>query len=337
MNSFGEFVFDDAVAVDDLKLLQDYVVAISSKGIVPILSSAHLSHLTRVKEDILFAMSNDPNSFYREFRLRKKSGGYREIKAPLPSLAYVQRWLLRNVLEPMEPHSTCKSYRTGYSTLDNARYHRGQNKVLKLDVLNFFGSLRARWVYNLFQGVGYTKSVSTLLTNLCCLEGVLPQGAPTSGAISNLLLREFDEEILNFSQSNGIRYTRYADDMTFSGKDFDLKSVKQKVSSELNILRLKLNPSKIRCFSRAQRQEVTGVVVNDKLSVPLEYRKKLRQELYYINKFGISAHARFLRYASVRSCLESLIGKVAYVKSVHKKEKFWRDSHSSLLLMRAEL
>lgn len=112
-----------------------------------------------------------------------------------------------------------------------------------------------------------------MLTNLCCLNGSLPQGAPTSPMLSNIVLEDFDNEIGLYAIEQKIRYTRYADDMTFSG-DFNAGKVISKVKRQLNDLGLKLNDEKTRTRGRGQRQEVTGIVVNEKMQLPRSERKR---------------------------------------------------------------
>ena len=106
-----------------------------------------------------------------------------------------------------------------------------------------------------------------MLTKLCCLEDCLPQGAPTSPMLSNIIMKEFDNVVAKYTGNKKIRYTRYADDMTFSG-DFNPGQIISFIKKELNRLGLKLNEGKIRTRCIWQRQEVTGIVVNEKMQLP---------------------------------------------------------------------
>ena len=121
-------------------------------------------------------------------------------------------------------------------------------------------------MYAFFARLGYTIPVATMLENLCCLGGTLPQGAPTSPSLSNLLMRGVDKRIAGFIKQKGIFYTRYADDMTFSG-DFEPGMVIKFVRSVLHDVGLQINEKKLRVRRPSQRQEVTGVVVNEKIQV----------------------------------------------------------------------
>jgi len=137
--------------------------------------------------------------------------------------------------------------------------------------------------------LGYSKSVAGLLTNLCCFNKSLPQGAPTSPALSNLIFKHADNRISGFAMKLGIRYTRYSDDITFSG-NIKTGQIIKFVRKVLNEEGLSLNYSKIRLMQTHQRQEVTGITVNNKLQAPRFLRRKLRQQFYYINKFGLASH-----------------------------------------------
>lgn len=134
--------------------------------------------------------------------------------------------------------------------------------------------------------MGFSSEVAKALTDLTVLRGSLPQGAPTSPAISNLVMRNVDDVCDRFARSISVGYTRYADDLTFSGT-FRVKRVLDKVTAILRGVGFELNPEKTRLMLRHQRQEVTGVVVNEHLQVPRSVRRGLRQEIYYIKAFGL--------------------------------------------------
>ena len=155
----------------------------------------------------------------------------------------IQRWILENILYRFEVSPYAKAYIKNKSIKDNVRFHRRQRKVLSLDVKNFYNHLTDWMVYQLFIEVGYSESVAMMLTNLCCLDGSLPQGAPSSAALSNILMKDFDYKVGYFCKKSKIRFTRYADDMTFSG-DFDEVKVISFVKKSLKDLQLTTNDEK---------------------------------------------------------------------------------------------
>jgi RNA-directed DNA polymerase len=248
-----------------------------------------LALLVGYKYEYLLRVSNNPEKFYRTFTIPKKSGGERDISEPLPSLKEIQRWILDEILNRYPISRYAKAYVRKRSIRENARFHVNKKLVLTIDVMDFFPSLRYNKVYGLFVGLGYSVPVATMLSNLCCLNGGLPQGAPTSPALSNILMINVDKRISGFIKKKEIRYTRYADDMNFSG-DFEPGMVIKYIRDVLRDANLQINEKKIRIRTPGQRQEVTGVIVNEKIQAPKEMRRKLRQSVYYIEKFGLASH-----------------------------------------------
>ena len=224
---------------------------------VPIIYNLeHFSRLVGYQKKYVKAACCGSSSFYRSFTIKKKNGGERKISEPLPSLKEIQRWILDNILNQVEISRYAKAYIKGKSVKENARFHRAQNVVLSLDITDFFGSIHTKAVYDIFKALGYTRKLSWQLAYLCSLDNSLPQGAPTSAAISNIILKEFDEAIGKYTFTHKIRYTRYADDMTFSG-DFDAAELIRIVKEQLKPYGFKLNRDKTRTRKQGQRQEVT--------------------------------------------------------------------------------
>ena len=199
--------------------------------------------------------------------------------------------------------------------------------MLKLDVRHFFDSV----IYPLvkekaFPAERYSEANRILLTILCTFRDALPQGAPTSPAISNLILRDFDDVVGGWCRARGIAYTRYCDDMTFSGGALEPGELLPLVREELGKLGLYLNDGKTRLLGPGRRHTVTGVVVNEKLSAPREYRRRLRQELYCCRRFGPASHlARLGSEESEERYLARLLGQVEYVLSIEPDDREMRE------------
>ena len=182
-----------------------------------LISDNKLSNKEKLK--LLYTISNHAEKHYKVFKIPKKNGGYRTIYEPDYTLKIIQENILTNVLNERIISSYAKAYKKGLSLLDNALPHLHQKIVLKLDIKDFFPSIDFLKVYKkVFPRNIYPKAVASLLTNLVTYNNTLPQGAPTSSYISNLVLRSFDIKIGSFCQSKNIAYTRYCDDMTFSGE-----------------------------------------------------------------------------------------------------------------------
>ncbi len=290
-----------------------------NKNLPIIYNQEHLCLLLGYQEEYILAASNSAFKFYRSYEIPKKNGGFRRISEPLPSLKEIQRWILDNILESIEVSPYAKAYIKKKSIKENAKFHKGQEIVLSLDMKNFFDSITSDKVYNCFKELGYKKDVVVLLTNLCCANGCLPQGAPTSPMLSNIILKDFDNKIGKYTNEKKIRYTRYADDMTFSG-DFSPGQIISYVKKLLNKLGLKLNDSKTRTRKKEQRQEVTGIVVNKKMQLPKSIRKKIRQEMYYIKKFGLESHMQYCKIDKMNYVLH-LKGRIEYGLFINPYDK----------------
>ena len=270
----------------------------------------------------LYAISNNIGKHYHKVKLPKKSGGYRNLSVPDAVLKSVQKRITEVLLIHMPVSRYAKAYRYGSSTLRNAKHHVGRQVVLKLDILHFFDSIRYSTVKNkVFPEVIYAEPLRILLTMLCYYKDALPQGASSSPAITNILLYEFDEQIGQWCRERGIAYTRYCDDMTFSG-DFEPAELIRFIRPELKKLGFLLNEQKTRIQRPGQRQNVTGIVVNEKMSIPADYRRKLRQELYYCRKFGIQEHLQKIGLEiPVDVHRLQLLGKVNYVLQLHPEDR----------------
>lgn len=276
-----------------------------------------LSSLERdlgIPAKILYAVSNSLGRHYRMVSIPKKTGGVRNLMVPDGVLKTIQRRISDVLLAHMPVSQYATAYRFGTSTLRNASVHVGKPVVLKLDIYHFFDSIPYSLVKEkAFPTQIYAEQIRTLLTMLCYHKDVLPQGAPSSPAIVNIILADFDERIGQWCAQWGIAYTRYCDDLTFSG-NFEPKDVVGFVTAQLKSLGLLLNTNKTRVQRQGQQQLVTGVIVNEKPGVPAIYRRRLRQELYYCQKFGVGEHLKSLAQGiSEEAYLRQLLGKVNYV------------------------
>ena len=296
----------------------DYAEALYLHQVPVIYNPTHLSGLVGYKKEYLKKASLFPNYFYRDFEVAKKNGSKRLISEPLPSLKEIQIWILRNILYKIPSSAFAKAYKPTVTLLENLRFHKKQSKVFTLDLENFFPSIRVEAVENEFLKLGYSKIVSKLLSKLCTRNGTLPQGAPTSPYLSNLVFKEADAAIAAYCKEHKIRYTRYADDMNFSG-DFDENELLQKVTETVEKMGLQINAKKTKLMTTGMRQTVTGVVVNEKPQVVFYKRNELRQALYYIQKFGFEEHREY-KEIDQKNYLEHLLGKINFVLQINPKD-----------------
>lgn len=280
---------------------------------------------------LLYGLANHAEEHYKKVQIPKRNGKIRILYVPDSLLKYIQKQILHNVLMTL-PLSPCASaYKKGCSLRENALPHLEKPTVLKLDISDFFGNITFISVYqHAFPGELFPPSLRTLLAHLCCYRDFLPQGAPTSPYISNLVMLPFDRYMENWCRSREITYTRYCDDLTFSGS-FNPSTVIHKASSFLLRVGFQVNPEKTRISTQGQRQSVTGIVVNKKAQLPKEYRRRLRQEIYYIEKFGIKEHLEKIHSSSdPEKYLESLEGKVRYVLQINPLDREFSEALTRL-------
>jgi hypothetical protein len=229
---------------------------------------------------------------YRIFDVAKRGGGRRPIESPRIFLKVVQRFILHHILADRPVHEAVYSFVPSTAAaprrnaITNARQHLGGSYLAKIDISDFFGSLRYRWVQEVYDGISViTPGAGQLLARLSTIPHengpwtYLPQGAPTSPMISNLALRSFDDYMAGLSADLGVVYTRYADDIAISGRD--RRSVKvaallarRQLTSEP--LRLTVHARKSRFVGPAEQQRVTGVVVNEQALPPRKLRRRVR-------------------------------------------------------------
>ena len=288
------------------------------------LSSFNLVNTNDMKKmnKLLYGISNNIDSNYDEIIIKKKNKGLRYLSEPSPILKEIQKRILKNVLEGKITSPNSHAYKKGYSAISNAKVHTNCKVILKLDIKNFFDSINFNMVYNsCFNETLYPKKMGMILTNLCMYNNKLPQGAPTSGYISNIVLRDFDYEVSKYCMKKMINYTRYSDDMTFSG-NFEVRPLIKMINKLLYERGFRLNKSKIKVIWHKTRQQVTGGVVNEKINVSKSFRRKIRQEVYYILKYGVDDHIerRNIKLSS-HKYLEKLIGKINYVLSVNPLDR----------------
>lgn len=243
---------------------------------------------------------------YHRFSIAKKSGGVRIISAPQAKLKAAQRFILDELLTKFPLSNAAHGFAAGRSIVSNAAPHVGAAILLNVDLRDFFPTVTYRRVKGLFRAIGYNEEVAIVLALLCTepeitetqLDGVtyfvargerkLPQGAPTSPAISNALCRRLDARLGGWCAKHGFTFTRYADDLTLSTHDRNanvgeaLAVVRRLVAAEGFVV----HPDKVRVVRQGGRQEVTGVVVNQKLSVPRDELRRFRALLFQLEHDG---------------------------------------------------
>lgn len=323
----------------------------------------HLAYIANVDFSFLRKIvSRNINDPYKIFRLKKNTGrGFRIISIPDPELMKVQRWINKNILTLGRPNSVSYAFMEGISVKDAAELHCGCRWLIKLDVRQFFETISEIPVYRVFRKFGYQPLVSFELTRLCSRLGSntkarnkkrwlankdkynvinqykhyrmghLPQGAPTSPMLSNLVMESFDESILKIANECNLVYTRYADDLAFSTKsnEFTREDAKHFIYQVYDVMKqygLSPNTSKTKIVPPGSRKIILGLLVDgERPKLTREFRNNLRQHIYYLrnSQIGPAEHARkrgFTSLLGLRHHIEGLISYAAHIDPMLAKK-----------------
>lgn len=292
-----------------------YIDSMLNKKLPIIFEPEHLSELFGRSQFFTNGVVRSSDAYYRRFELKKRSGGTRPIDVPYPSLLECQYWIYKNILSNVKFSYCAHGFARKKSIVTNAKIHVGQNELLKLDLKDFFPSISKHRVIAMFHRLGYPPNVAHYLGSFCCLEDSLPQGAPTSPAISNIIAEMLDKRLFALAKKFDFRYTRYADDLAFSGESIPVKFIDY-VRSIIEDEGFQVNNDKVRLYKGSGKRILTGVSISTgELKAPKSYKKKLFLELYYVKEYGLASHMA-KKKIKIPYYLNSLIGKLHYVLSI---------------------
>lgn len=267
----------------------------------------------------MFELIDNPEALYEEFSIKKKNGKRRTLYKVNDPLKGVQRSIVRNILSHYEISEYATAYKKGASIKKNAEIHSGKKYLLKMDLKDFFGHITYDMVLSLvFNSRSYSPFAKYALTKLCCYKGKLAQGAPTSPAISNIVMKHFDDVMGSWAKNNGISYSRYSDDITFSS-NHKLYPAYVKAKSLLNKMGFEANEEKTHFVTNANRMIVNGITVNNMPRAPIDYRRKLRQDIYYLLKYKDSYYSEL----DYRTLLNSVMGRINWVLQIDPKDMYF--------------
>ncbi len=273
---------------------------------------------------------------YQRFLVAKKTGGQRLISAPMPRLKRVQYWVLENILLKLPTEDCAHGFVPGKSIVSNSEQHVGQDVVINLDMKDFFPTIDYRRIKGLFLKMGYSEEVAIILALLCSEPDIdqlemdgetwniakskrfMPQGAPTSPMISNLICRKLDKRLKGLAAKFGYNYTRYADDLTFSASGAsagDAAKLLRIVGEIIEAEGFVVHPEKTRIMRKNRHQEVTGITVNEKLTIDRKTLKRFRALLFQIEKDGPEG-----KKWGAGNILSSIQGYANYVAMISKEK-----------------
>jgi hypothetical protein len=298
-----------------------YVERMLAARLPPIFEIYHLAKLLGRTPSYVASAIHRPDCHYRKFTIPKRHGGRREISAPYPALLGCQQWIERFILRRAHIHSAAYGFRKRRSIKSNAAKHLGKRHLLKMDLADFFPSIRLNRVIAVFRRFGYPPNVAFYLARLCCLDDALPQGAATSPCLSNIISFRLDARLTGLAKACGLVYSRYADDLTFSGNLITIR-FPEVVSTIAREEGFKVNDEKTHLCRSHGKRIVTGIsVAGNKLAIPRKYKRELRQEVHHILAHGYLSH---VKKCKIRDpfYLDALYGRLLFWRWVEPENPF---------------
>ena len=301
----------------------EYAGNLHQRNLPVIFDFVHLAMYFKCSSEVLKGVVANVERHYNEYKIRKKAGGDRPIEAPDYLLKDIQRWIYINILckdtsindcvHGFIPKSMNKDKVRG--VLTNAAPHAGHDWLINIDLKNFFHTVKLDKVKDYFSSLGYENEVVKTLTALCTYKSRLPQGAPTSPMLSNIIASTMDVMMLKYCNKRGIVYTRYADDLTFSANsDVEVPPIED-IYKIVYLNGFKVNRMKTKVRYKGCRQEVTGLTVTNGVHVSQRFKKEILRELHFCKKFGIYEHYKHLN-TTKGLYKEWLRGKIMFVRQI---------------------
>jgi RNA-directed DNA polymerase len=270
---------------------------------------------------------------YTEVSIPKRRGGTRVLLVPERRLKFLQRKTLPLLVQLHSPRAPVHGFVTGRGSISNANAHQTRPYLLNLDLKNFFGTINRRRVLGLLQAIGLEEAVAHAVCAICVTRNQLPQGAPTSPVLANMISYRLDRDLMNFAKKHRLRYTRYADDISLSGYAQPLTLFEgglplpgrvplEQLSASLRAAILsngfEINPEKVWFSGPKSRKEVTGLIVNEFTNVKRTFVRNLRSALYKVETAGVATAAKDYqkRYKTDAPLEQVLRGRLEWIAQV---------------------
>jgi hypothetical protein len=274
--------------------------------------------MSGLEYSFLTQLSLSSAQYYDEFEKKKADGSTRVIRASTGTLKQVQRWILDHFLNTCMLPDYLHGCIPGRSIATNAEAHIGQDIVVNIDISDFFGSISPEMVARTYKSLGMNAEMIEAFVRLTTHKGSLPQGAPTSPMVANLVALPMDNHLINLPEfyflKTKIAYTRYVDDISISGPN-KLEAFIPKIIGAIENSGFRVNQRKLSIKKPSSRQMVTGFVVNNKSNPPRGFVRKIRQELYYCKKYGIKGHCQRIS-VDPDVFIKRLRGRIGFVNMV---------------------
>lgn len=243
------------------------------------------------------------------------------MSAPYPILLEVQRWILAAILRTADLSEHAHGFVIRRSIVSNAQLHLGKQYLLKLDIADFFPSIGIKRVIAVFMVMGYEHKVAFALSRLCCINDALPQGAATSPQLSNIIAKRLDRRLSALANCWKLTYSRFADDMTFSGSHITTSFIKA-AEKIIKAEGFELRSDKTKLVRGKGKKIVTGISVGgERLCLPKETKRKLRQEVHYLTCYGFTSHANATELVDPLY-VERLLGKLSFWRQIEPSNPY---------------
>lgn len=331
------------------------------RGVPIIFTLKHLAYITNTSYQALYDIIRRKSTPYKEFKILKRNKTHRMISAPTQPLRDVQKFICTNILYSdfytSNVYTHAYSYKKGTNIFAHANIHCAARWLVKIDIKNFFPSCSEILVYNIFKKMGYSPLFSFELARLTtwpsrespffkdnikqsqylsekysiytcynCSLGALPQGAPSSPPLSNLVFFSLDNKLEDIANSFSCMYTRYADDLYFSSRDFSYKdgsTLIKAVSQLLGTYGFQLNKEKTKIFNPRHRKCVAGLIINGSTpSIGKSVKEEIKKHIFFIKKNGIQSQVIHEGSRDANSFLKYLVGKINYIQMIDKQFAF---------------
>lgn len=292
-----------------------------------------LAAYLQIESKQLGALIHSQDLFYKPFKIPKRSGGYRELLVPIETLKQVQRRINSEILSKFVTHINAHAYSKQRSIITNATRHLNAPYLFKVDIQDFFPSISSLDIYFAFEflrlnyfseinsaPITYTQEISRILSQICSYNNQLPQGAPSSPTLSNIVSYKMDVALTNHCSSNSLTYTRYSDDMVFSSASFVSRKERRSIMKIIEDHGYKINIEKISFITSNKEKFVTGLYLSDSgLRLPKSYRRDVRSSFHNFQK-GV-ANSKF-KPANFQKQRNKVLGQLQYWKMIEPQSEF---------------
>ncbi|MDR6406120.1 MULTISPECIES: reverse transcriptase domain-containing protein [Chryseobacterium] len=321
-----------------------YANNLLAKKLPVIFSLKHFSILINMEFEELVRIIDTRNYLYKFYQIKKKNNkGFRQIVVPYSNIRYVQNYIKTEILDKVPVSEYATGFVKGKSIYNNAKVHVNQQEIMNVDLFKFFDSITEKRVYAVFRSLGYAKNLAWDFAKLTTVklpeaylntfkydelklyseivninECVLPQGAPTSPILSNLVTRRLDKRLSSLATKLGVNYSRYADDITFSG-NYDQVPNFNLISKIIDDEGFRINWRKAKISKKGRLQLVTGLTVSNDIHIHRKFKKEVKKHIYGCLNFGVENHLNHIEKNDLGFYKEWLLGKIYFIYSIEPK------------------